>query len=128
MMGSGEITGLLAPIYTVLILGAGYISLWFKYKFINSRYDNDMSNFYTLSSFDKAIQTLLCGIFSISITSLAFGITINDLSNLSVFIESDKFISFLVLQYFIAFYLGFVWGLVELRLNDKKIEWKKPIM
>jgi hypothetical protein len=81
--------------FGALILGVGYLGLWFKYKI-------DNKNFYKLKTFDKTIQSLILGIFTFGITIQFFELPLQ-----KVLSEQELFL-FLLRQFMIILILSLI--------------------
>lgn len=90
--------------FGALILGIGYVGLWFKYKI-------DNKNFYKLKTFDKTIQSLMIGVISSSLTLQFLNLNLENITNEQDFLIKllQKFNVVLVLNFFIVFAIIIYW-------------------
>ena len=108
---------ILPAIYTVLVIGAGYVALWIKDRVVvdtcpflpNKR----KYQFYKMSAYDKAVQSLIVGVVVIAITCGISGTTFDLISDMKLFIESGRMIPFLMFQFSVIFNIAFDWGFLE---------------
>ena len=68
-----ELPTFITAYFGALIIGVGYLGLWFKYKI-------DNRNFYELKAFDKTMQSLMLGMISFLITFSCRAIMFLDIS------------------------------------------------
>ena len=124
----GEISALLPAVYSFLIIGSGYVVLWIKFKYVNSktyaRY-RVRQDFYKMNPYDKAVQSLIAGIIVITITSFLSQTPYQTLSNLENLLNSNSLVLFLFFEFFVIFYLGFLWSFMELIMIKRQSKQKK---
>ena len=83
-----ELPTFITAYFSALIIGVGYLGLWFRYKI-------DNRNFYRLKVFDKTMQSLMLGIIAFFITMSFFETKSKIISN------EQELINFLLVHQYI---------------------------
>src|SRR3989338_6889269 len=94
-----ELPTFITAYFGALIIGVGYLGLWFKYKI-------DNRNFYELKAFDKTMQSLMLGMISFLITLSFFETKSKIISNeqeLINFLLAHQYI--IIINLIVVFYV-----------------------
>lgn len=126
MILANDFNTLFSVVYTAMIIGFGYMTLWVKFKFVNSDSwiailkKDKKTEFYGMGSYDKAMQSLLAGIVIVSINCFVLQIPFEILFDIKTFLESGAWIGFIIFQILYAIGMGFIWAFLELRVIRRK--------
>ncbi|MFH1294776.1 MAG: hypothetical protein ABIH90_02430 [Candidatus Aenigmatarchaeota archaeon] len=126
---NGEITAIVPAVYTVLIIGVGYITLWAKYQLVNRSallLPSKKTDFYKLNPYDKAMQSLIAGLVVLSMSCLFSLTPYSVISNIENLLNSGKLAPILYFEFIAGVVTAAMWGAMELRVfRTKDLKLKK---